>query len=122
MEGANMRFLLKLMVLGFVGLMLLPSFVPTDNTGGDEAWRAADPVSPTQVAWSAATIAHGVADDVRGLCERDQQICAHGAMLAGMAIERARHGARIALSMVEDRRDAQRDADATTTGSIQHND
>lgn len=116
-----MRFLFKLMFLGFVGLLILPSIYP-DATGEDETYQVGERVGAMQLAVSAATFTAGVAQDVKGLCERDSQVCAHGSVLVDMAVERARHGARIAMSLVSPAPDADADpqpADPIATGSVQ---
>ncbi|MEM1376981.1 MAG: DUF5330 domain-containing protein [Pseudomonadota bacterium] len=111
-----MRFLFKLMVLGFLGLMALPS-IYSDMPDADGLNARDSQVSAIQLALSAGTFAAGVAQDARGLCAREESVCAHGAVVAGLAMERARHGAHIAMQLIGSRDDVTIDDDVAT-GSI----
>ena len=112
-----MRFLLKFATLCFLGLLILPSIYP-DAGERDELHDVSERVTAMQLAISGATFAAGVASDMKNLCERDEYGCAHGELIFKMAMERARHGAEIAMSLIQ-RPDVPKNVDPeTVTSSI----
>ncbi|MEL6201576.1 MAG: DUF5330 domain-containing protein [Pseudomonadota bacterium] len=112
-----MRFLLKLATLSFLGLLILPSVYP-DARDESELGTVEQNVTAIQLAVSGATFAAGVASDMKNLCARDEYVCAHGQLIFKMTMERARHGAQIAMSLIQ-RPDASKSVDPeTVTGSI----
>ena len=79
-----------------------------------------DRVTAMQLAVSSATFAAGVAADMKNICQRDEYVCAHGNLVFGMAMERARRGAQIAKALIyPSERDPVVDT-KTTTASVKH--
>ncbi|MEO1747564.1 MAG: DUF5330 domain-containing protein [Pseudomonadota bacterium] len=116
-----MRFLLKLATLCFLGLLILPSIYP-DVGERDELHDVGERVTAMQLAISSATFAAGVASDMKKLCQRDEYVCAHGNLIFKMAMERARHGAQIAMTLLKGSDLAQNVDSETTTSSIRAKD
>ena len=92
-----MRFLLKMFVLGFIGLAILPAFAPSEyrdasaNVQGDEI--------PTPSPYDIASLVGRAAADMRGLCDRQPEVCSTGGDLVSYAGSRAREGLDIAYAM-----------------------
>lgn len=100
-----MRFVLKLMVWGFVALLVLPSISPLSNVGEQPNVANADAAEPAIIDSSdAIRAAVALAEDVRGMCARDPAVCDTGRKIAVAAVERAKEGAGIVASMVEHHR------------------
>ncbi|MEO0544384.1 MAG: DUF5330 domain-containing protein [Pseudomonadota bacterium] len=111
-----MRFLLKLATLCFLGLLILPSIYP-DAEADDES-GVGERVTAMQLAVSTATFAASVAADMKQLCERDEYACAHGNLVFSMAMERARRGANIVMSMIGSSAPTPSIDRETATGSV----
>ncbi len=91
-----MRFLLKLFILGFIGLAVLPAFAP------EEYRQAAAETADGQQAPSALELTSLVgraAADFRGICDRQPGVCESGMELMSYAGGRAREGLVIAYAM-----------------------
>jgi len=91
-----MRFLLKLFVLGFIGLAILPAFAPekyretTTGTGDDP--QAPSPFQLVAVVSQAAA-------DLRNICTRQPGMCETGSELVTYAGSKAREGLEIAYAI-----------------------
>lgn len=91
----GMRFLLKMFILGFVGLMLLPAFAPQE-------YRLAPTDSDmegTPSAFEMAAMVGQVAADMRDICIRHPDICETGGDFLSYAGSKAREGIVVAYAM-----------------------
>lgn len=117
----KMRFIFKLMFWGFVALMIVPSFAPNAQTKGAEVTLISDNQSTNGAsidASDAIQLAAGIANDVRGICARDPQLCNIGEQVLLGALERARQGAIVVATMIEDHRAKKSSVEQITTGSV----
>jgi len=91
-----MRLLLKLIVLGFIGLAILPAFAPEQyrQASGD---AADDPETPS--AFQFMAVISQAATDLGNICTRQPGMCESGSALIGHAASRAREGLEIAYAM-----------------------
>lgn len=115
--------MLKLVVWGFIGLMILPSFVEAPNMGAvDQSVQAS--VGPDTSVDNFSTsdaiyVATGVAGYLRNICAHDAQLCENGGRLAEAAFARAKQGLVVVAGMVETHRAKMNQVDdQTTTASI----
>lgn len=92
-----MRFLFRMFILGFIGLAVLPAFVPAAyrDAAADRSPDAAPAPSPFKVA---AVVGEAVSD-IRGICDRRPDVCETGGELFSYAGSRAREGLVIAYSV-----------------------
>lgn len=112
-----MRFLIKLAIFGFLGLLILPAVSPVeDDAAGLTDKSTAIDMQSTAPSIDAVRIAVGLAGDIKNICSRDPQMCEAGGRLAEAAMSRAKDGALVLARMVEEYRAEQTDAE--TTGSI----
>lgn len=91
-----MRFLLKMFALGFIGLALLPAFAPEKYRTNDNT-AAADAAMPSMM--DLTTLLGEAAADVRGMCDRQPDVCRKGQELLAYTGTRAREGLVIAYDM-----------------------
>ena len=91
-----MRFLLKLFILGFIGLTVLPAFAPEEYQQA-AAGTADGPQAPS--AFELTSVVGRAAADVRGICDRQPGVCETGKDLISYAGTRAREGLVIAYAM-----------------------
>lgn len=99
--------LLKLATIGFIGLLALPSFAPSEVTASVQpVSNVDDEGQPYADGASAVGVIASVAYDISGLCSRNPQVCAKGAQVIDGALVRAEHGFRIAYAMVINHRNA----------------
>lgn len=118
-----MRFMFKLVVWGFIGLMILPSLVETPDSGTvDQYEQLSDASGSSQDNFTtsdAMYMAAGVAGYLRNICTHDAELCENGTRLVEAAFARAKQGVVVVASMVETHREEVREAnDPTTTSSI----
>lgn len=113
----------KLVVWGFIGLMILPSLVETPSSGADDQHTqitdgtsfSKDKFSPSD----AFQMAGGVLGYLKNICAHDAELCENGARLVDAAISRAKQGAVVIAGMVETHRaELAATNDPTTTASI----
>ena len=91
------RILLNMVFWGFLGLVALPSLVPSEARGSFDA--LAEPAEP-QTVYHVARLVGGMADDVGSLCTRQPSLCDSGRALADAALARAHQGLLIASDML----------------------
>jgi hypothetical protein len=96
--GNTMRFLVKLFVLGFIGLAVLPAFAPEEYRASasvekPDAREAPSPFEVTTFVWQAMS-------DIRDICERQASMCETGRDVIAYAGSRAREGFVIAYAML----------------------
>ena len=118
-----MRFMFKLVIWGFIGLMILPSLVETPDSGTvDQPAQLSDGAGSSQDSFTTSDAVHmaaGVAGYLRNICEHDAELCENGARLVEAAFARAKQGAVVVAGMVETHRAENRETnDPTTTASI----
>lgn len=118
-----MRFMFKLVVWGFIGLMILPSLVETPGNGvSDQSTQNSIAPDTDNAGFStsdAIYMAAGVAGYLKDICAHDAELCENGARLAEAAFARAQQGAVVLAGMVETHRAKMNDvSDPTTTSSI----
>ena len=90
-----MRFLMKMMVLGFLGLMALPYSAPQEYRGAADAGDT----GPTPSAFELAAMVGEAAADVRNICVRQPEVCETGGEIISYAGSRAREGLVVAYAM-----------------------
>ncbi|TCD14100.1 DUF5330 domain-containing protein [Oricola cellulosilytica] len=90
-----MRFLLKLLVLGFIALAVLPAFAPAEYRTATANHSGSDAPSAFQVA---SLVGQAVAD-LRSICERNPAMCSTGGEIFSYSTARAREGLVIAYAM-----------------------
>lgn len=90
-----MRFLLKIVMFGFVGLMLLPAFAPSEYRAPGEDADAPPVPSPLEF----AAMIGSAAADLRNICTRQPDICETGGEFVSYAGSKAREGLVIAYAM-----------------------
>lgn len=91
----------KLAVIGFVGLLALPSLAPGDvRLDTQPVSSISSNGQPYEDGFSAVAMFTGIAQDLTGLCMRQPTICIEGARLADATMVRAEHGFRVAHAMV----------------------
>ncbi len=91
----DMRFLMKMMVLGFLGLMALPYFAPQE-------YRVASDNSetgPTPSAFELAAMVGEAAADVKNICVRQPDVCETGGEVLSYAGTKAREGLVVAYAI-----------------------
>ena len=91
----DMRFLVKMVVLGFLALMALPFFAPQEYRGAADDNEA----GPTPSAFELATMVGEAAADVRNICVRQPGVCETGGEIISYAGSRAREGLVVAYAM-----------------------
>lgn len=101
-----MRFLFKLFVLGFLGLAFLPAVAPSEYRLNAQSDDTAEAPSAFAVA---ALVGQAVAD-VRGICERQPQVCETGRDVIEYTGSKAREGLVIAYAMFRHGHPSMRDA------------
>ncbi len=113
-----MRFILKMMVWSFLGLLVLPSVVSLDEKS-QQSPEVSEATTSTPGGHEAITIAIGLAQDIRGICERKPLLCQAGQRVLASTMERARDGVVVLGQMVEQHR-AQRRTEIhdINTGSV----
>lgn len=99
-----MGFLIRMAFWFSLVLLVLP-FGPADGSGEDT-------VSPVQAFFAA----RAAVEDIRGICERQPDVCETGKAAMHTIGVRAKESARIAYEMLDDKT-AHPDAE-TTTGSV----
>jgi hypothetical protein len=92
-----MRFLLKMFVLGFIGLAILPAFAPSEYRDASASIQSDS--APTPSPYDIASLVGQAAADIRGLCDRQPEVCRTGGDLVSYASSRAREGLDIAYAM-----------------------
>ena len=90
-----MRFLMKMMVLGFLGLMALPYFAPQEYRGA----TADSDTGPTPSAFELAAMVGEAASDVKNICVRQPDVCETGGEIISYAGSKAREGLVVAYAM-----------------------
>lgn len=118
-----MRFMFKMVIWGFIGLMILPSLVETPDSGAvdqSEQVSNASASAPNQFSTTDAMhMAVGFAGYLKNVCTHDAALCESGGRLVEAALVRAKKGVVVVAGMVETHRAENREAsDPTTTSSI----
>lgn len=90
-----MRFLLKMILLGFVGLMFLPAFAPQEYRSVPA--EKVDESSPSL--FELAAVVGEAAADMRDICTRRPDICETGGEFFSYAGSKAREGIVVAYAM-----------------------
>lgn len=91
-----MRFLIKLIVIGFVALAVLPAFAPEKyREGADTGKGEAQVPSPFQL----MALVSQAASDLGNICTRQPAMCETGSEVIGYAGSKARQGLEIAYAM-----------------------
>lgn len=90
-----MRFLLKLLVLGFIALAALPAFAPAEY----RVATAADAVDDAPSAFQVVSLVGQAVADIRSVCERNPAMCDTGGDIITYTTTRAREGLVIAYAM-----------------------
>lgn len=91
-----MRFIFKLIVLGFIGLAVFPAFAPEQYrqaaAGADDESQAPSPFQLVAVISQAVT-------DLGNICTRQPAMCETGSEFISYAGSQAREGLEIAYAM-----------------------
>lgn len=113
-----MKFMFKMIIWGFVALMILPSIAPFDTKQTKVLLSNND--ENTQITSNdAMRLAVNVASDIQGLCARSPEICQTSGKILTTAVERAQNGALIVAKMVEKHRTEKKiELDSIETGSL----
>lgn len=118
-----MRFMFRIVVWGFIALLVLPSVAPVpvvDQNDRDQASLALDESKDQFSTSDAVYMAVGVSQYLREMCSHDAELCESGGRLIEATLERAKQGAVVLAHMVEEHRTKVRETqDQTTTSSIQ---
>lgn len=114
----------KLVIWGFIGLMILPSVVDIPDNGAVNRQTQASVGSASHgdsfTTSDAISMAAGVAGYLKNICSHDAELCENGGRLVEAAFARARQGAVVVAGMVETHRaKMSEDNDPTTTSSIE---
>lgn len=91
----DMRFLMKMMVLGFLALMALPYFAPQEYRGAADDSET----GPTPSAFELVAMVGEAAADVRNICVRQPDVCETGSEIISYAGSKAREGLVVAYAM-----------------------
>lgn len=117
-----MRFMFRIVFWGFIGLLILPSFVDLPEGEHDshpQTVASKSDQNPAFTSKDAMGLAFGVASYMKDICTNRAQLCESGGRLAMAAFDRAKDGALVVAKMVESHRDeAAQTKDPTTTSSI----
>lgn len=90
-----MRFVFKLIFLGFVGLALVPAIAPVSYRA--DAGTNEDRAAPNM--FELASVVGATISDIRGLCDRRPDVCETGGEMISYAASQAREGLVIAYSV-----------------------
>lgn len=90
-----MRFLMKMMVLGFLALMALPYFAPQEYRSTPDQTDT----EPRPSAFELAAMVGEAAADVKNICVRQPDICETGGEFISYAGSKAREGLVVAYAI-----------------------
>lgn len=117
-----MRFMFKIVVWGFIALLVLPSVAPLPqdkNLDGEHSQVASEKAGESFTSADAFYMAVGVGQYLRDICSHDAELCESGGRLVEATFDRAKQGVVVLADMVEEHRSNVRDTqDTTITSSI----